>query len=242
MKKKKKIYFILIVVFVVITGSFFYFYSKKDLDEFRKMTTLLLDDSDLTKYFSNPVIKHDKSKVFIEFDLEESFDNLSTQEQFRLLELYNRQIRYFLQCGTEINHLYSKEYVITVQTKNNHYSFDSHAINKNVPLIVNSTLKINDAKAYDTNRLESEQIPINTHETVNGYTYEEIYNYAKRIFKLVSDNGNLYSPTVDTNVVLDAVMDKFGITFEEYDKVYKRYYFHSKEIIKAESVSFFDSW
>jgi len=225
MKKKKNIYFILIVIIVVITCSFSYYYSKKDLDEFKKLTTLLLDDSDLTKYFSNPVIKYDNSKVFIEFDLEESFDKLSTQDQFKLLELYNRQIRYFLQCGTIINHLYFKDFFITVQTKNNHYLFDSRVTNKNVPLIVNSTLKINDVKAYDTSRLESEQIPINTHETVNGYTYEEIYNYAKRIFKLISDNGNLYSPTVDTTVILEAVMDKFGITFEEYDKIYKRYYF-----------------
>ena len=165
MKKKKNIYFILITLFAVIVCSFTYYQIKKDINYLKEISNSFLNDADLTKYFNNAVVNYSDSKVLIKLEVEESYDALSSKEQFTLLELYNRQIRYFLYHSRNKNNLYDKDFIITIHTKNNDYQFTSKIPNKNLPLKVNSILKVNNKKVYNTTLLEAGQIPVNYQET-----------------------------------------------------------------------------
>lgn len=56
-----------------------------------------------------------------------------------------------------------------------------------------------------------------------------ILNYSTHFFNVLTQFGKYYNPEIDSQIILDAVCDKFGLTFEEYARIYQKHYIGNKD-------------
>ncbi|WP_042349372.1 hypothetical protein [Bacillus massiliigorillae] len=227
MKKNVFIFFIALclIIVVIITlekGRYKYHHVQE-------VAISLLEDSYFKDHISNLHTEFkNKDMICITFDLDKEFNTLPTSEKFMLLELYSKQIRYFLRNSAYENPLHDSKIHLKGQISSLQSTFElvSTIPNSYEFFKLDSSLKQNGKEIYNTARYKSEFKDLEKQwddDTTNGYSQKEIYLYATRLFNTMTNRGKNYQPKTDSELILQAVLDKYEITYEEYDYIYKKY-------------------
>ncbi|MGN1402072.1 MAG: hypothetical protein ACI4XL_11275 [Bacillus sp. (in: firmicutes)] len=61
-------------------------------------------------------------------------------------------------------------------------------------------------------------------EKVNGYDDIEIFNYANKLFELMTNDGMYYRGEEDLELILENVCNKYQITPEQIEEINNKYY------------------
>ncbi|WP_050613929.1 hypothetical protein [Bacillus testis] len=164
----------------------------------------------------------EKSTVKINLSLVDQYDNLSAFKQFAVFEFLNRQVRDHLLRDTFQNSLYNYDFEIIGNTKKNNYRFDNPVSNKQLAHNTEGTFQINGENIYSKSTFkrkirEANKKIITSHE-------QKILDDAEKVFLLISSLGKYHHHSSDSKIVYDALEKRFGITQQEYLKLFEKSY------------------
>lgn len=192
-----------------------------------EITTSLLKDEYFSNHISNPKASFKDDTIIISFQLHKSYNLLPTSQKYMLLDIYSKQIRYFLRNSEKKNTLHDANISLEGNIVEYRYTYKltSTLPHKNEFLKPDNSLFLNDKEIYNTGRYTSDfkntELKSDS-ETINGYKHTEILSYAERLYNTMTKRGKNFIPQTDSLLIIQAILDEFDISFEEYDYIYKK--------------------
>ena len=160
--------------------------------------------------------------IILDFKLKDAYDELDAAKQFMILEYFHKQLRYYMRNSGSTSHIDHSKVRAIAKTDANDYYFTNVVPDNDVFTKSESTLYDNGEEVYTTSmfkQLRDQQL-IHLPEDAQE---KKILDYASYFYNLLTQSGENYRPKIDSHIIVDAVCKKFGITSEEYSKIYQRY-------------------
>lgn len=168
-------------------------------------------------------------ELLLEVQLKDSFTELSTLEQFAYLDVYCELIRKYINTSKLNSELTEKDIILTSSNLGDVYKYQSTCWNNGVKMKnYYGILYVNDEKAYSQEQYKAH---ISNHndcleeEFYNGYSDLEIMKYALTVFNLITYGGEMRTLESDNKQITDEVIERFGITQDDFRKIYKKYHY-----------------
>ncbi|MGM9922978.1 MAG: hypothetical protein ACI35R_01870 [Bacillus sp. (in: firmicutes)] len=229
MKKKKWLIVPALALTIFLSYTSFYFYKSYTEKEALKSTAQQIVDD----YFSEGMISNiesviDDNLIHISLDVKERFETWKPVEQFGSFYLFNRQLRFMLWNNSPNTNLHGKDIVISATSNGHSFEYTSTLATENLIYSAKSRLTLDQKVIYTSAEFKNFLNDITAYENiekVNGYDDIEIFNYGRKFFHTLTGGGRHFNPDVDNQLIINAVIDKFGITGKQYRKIYLKYYF-----------------
>ena len=202
----------------------------RNTDQFLQETpVIMIEGLGIEKFIADIIYVKEKDSLHYTVELKEEFMNLSTFEQFGLFHLFCKQFRFKMMYTDQMDQLVHEDLYITAVYKDEVFEYEvivsnkqTKVLNTNATLIVNNESVYTESQFMDEAEVQLEKIGV---EYVNGFSDSEIIEFARRMFRLVTVDGKDIEELKNSlRLVTNAVMEEFGITLEEYTKIYKKYY------------------
>ncbi|MFS0781729.1 hypothetical protein [Bacillus sp. 1P06AnD] len=165
-----------------------------------------------------------EGKIFIYITLKRPFLQLSTYEQYSVLDLMHKRIRYTLKTADPINNLFKNDIRIMAETDGNQFQFWITNPNKEKIHYPNGILQT-DGKTITLKDWQKHN-PNNNPNNRSGTSLKEkeIIEYMERIYHIITNHGVDYNPKKDDKIVVEATMGEFRIDQAEIGRIYRKYY------------------
>ncbi|MBD3109533.1 hypothetical protein IEO70_14385 [Bacillus sp. AGMB 02131] len=189
----------------------------------------MIEDLNFDKYISEITYVKEEDRLHYDFELTEEIEKLSTMEKFAVFHIFSKQLRFRIINTDQMEQLLHEDFYITATVNDEVLEFEVLVSDKPAKLLnTKDTLRINNEIAYtiaeyldDVTGIR-EQMEI---EYVNGYSEWEIMEFAIRMHKLITIDGtDVKELSNASRLVTDAVLEEFGITYDQYIAIYKKYY------------------
>ncbi|MFS0783795.1 hypothetical protein [Bacillus sp. 1P06AnD] len=191
-------------------------------------------DYTMHKIFNTHVNKVDYSfnwadkSIDILLSLAPSYNKLPIGEKFQIIEQAYQQLRYYLKTDTVAYHLYQRNIRLIADCDNHTYLYYNVNPNKTVNilrpkgrLIINDSITVTKEKAQkDAESMKEFKESI----TAEGHSEREILLFSQRIFRILTNFGIDYDPRRDDKVIVQAVLDEYNISYQEYDRIFRKHY------------------
>ncbi|MFS0781719.1 hypothetical protein [Bacillus sp. 1P06AnD] len=164
-------------------------------------------------------------EILVHVELSEEFSDLSHKANYGYLAYYAKHLRYTLRQDLDVLPFQFYDITIIGNHDNKTYSLHNFIPDKSVKVKTKTNLYINNDLAYSSKHYK---IDINRYKTLNPQIVGEdveIVNYAISLFKKITTGGKYYNHEKDSRAILDSVTKKFGITPDQYTKIYMKYFF-----------------
>ncbi|MFS0782185.1 hypothetical protein [Bacillus sp. 1P06AnD] len=220
---RQNLHYLISVSAIIILGIVFISFNK-NIAHINKLTSDLSNSITFNEYLhsTETTVNLNKARIIINYDTKEPYDHLDTVEQFSLLEYYTKQLKYFLRNTKNSLLPYISEIHLISDKGKYPFKFINEIKNHKSGTNSNSILYMNDQKIY-TSGLLKHQIKMYRNNHPEEKKDLEILNYAYNLYRTLTQNGKYYNPTSDSKIILKNVSQKFNITFEEYEYIYKKY-------------------
>lgn len=172
-------------------------------------------------------IEIQNNRIHLEFNHLEQLNNLQPVYAFGYFEFFSKQLRFALLNHNIKNNFYSFDLVITASSNNHIYEYTSTLPNEQFIYATNSHLLKNEETIYTSTEFKKNKerlLSTLSNEKTNGYDELDIYRYGERFFRVLTTNGKYFNPETDKELIIQALQDKFGITREQYNQIYNKYF------------------
>lgn len=191
--------------------------------------TYMIEDLNLEKYISKITYVKEDGCVHYNFELTDQFGKLSSMEQFGLFHMFRNQLRFRMMNTEQMEQLLHENLYITSTVNDEVFEYEVRILEKSAQFIKTSdTLRINNEIVYTKSKYLDDVAEIreqNEIEYVNGYSELEIMKFAVRMHKLITIDGKDVKELRNAaRLVTNAVLEEFGITYEQYINIYMKYY------------------
>lgn len=168
-------------------------------------------------------------EILIEVQLKDSFATLSTLVQFARLDAYCESIRKYMNVSRMNSDSCTKDLILISSNLGDDYRYESTCWNNEVKMKDSyGVFYVNDELVYSQEQYETYKSNHNdslVEEYYNGYSDSEIMKYTVTVFNLITYGGEIRTLESDNNQIVDEVTERFGITEEDFRKIYKKYYY-----------------
>ncbi|WP_042351298.1 hypothetical protein [Bacillus massiliigorillae] len=226
---KKSLVLLILIVMIIIPSSELLRPDQlpKHLKTVEVVTAQILEEYYPNKILYNPKLKIKNQSIHIYFQVHKDFESLNSLEKFVNFELFSKHFRFILFSTKNDAGLQNFDIHISADYNDNLYDYFNVVQNKHLIFSTESNLSCNKKTIFTSSQFkEHSQMLTDDYliEEFNGHSDLDIFNYAIDFFKLLTKNAKYYNPETDNNLILQAVTEKYGITREEYVKIYKKYY------------------
>jgi len=230
--KKKVFIFILILISItlsVVIGFRLRETAVKKEMEMKNIVKTIVSYHYFSKIMNDVSYKSYNDKLLLEVQLKDSFTELSTLEQFAYLDVYCESIRDYVNVSKLNSALTEKDIILTSDNLGDVYKYKSTCWNNDVKMKnYYGILYVNDEEVYCQEQYKDQ---ISTHndsleeEFYNGYSDLEIMKYALLVFNLITYGGEMRTLESDNKQITDEIIERFGITQDDFRKIYIKYYY-----------------
>ncbi|WP_042347416.1 hypothetical protein [Bacillus massiliigorillae] len=226
----KKFFYVLLIVFCIFLPSTKFsdaYRSKSNVKTIEEISCSILDNDYPLRIIDNPKITIKNSNILLHFDIDKEFESVNDFNKFTSFDYFSKKLRYQLFTNHNKTTLYNHDFTFIANTKKDSYEYTNKLPNEQLVFKTRSQLIMNNEIIYTSNEFKkkfNEIASLFPREKINGYDDFEIFMYGYEFFNTMTKRGRYYDPETDNNLVVKAVKDKFGITTEEYEKIYEKYY------------------
>ncbi|WP_042351295.1 hypothetical protein [Bacillus massiliigorillae] len=228
MFKKRLLILVLLAISLIAALELLNSYkTHKEMKILQQESHQILTESNKNLPFSNLKTNMKNNTINIDLDIDTSFDNLQPISQFAYFEYFSKKLRFELLHNEYKNDLYKFDIMVTAHSNNKAFQYNNTLPNKQMIYKVTSYLSINQKVIYTSSEFKKDydillaQIP---KEKVNGHDDIDIYLYGENFFNLLTKYGKYFNQKRDKDTIVNAVMEEFDITKEEYYRIYNKYY------------------
>ncbi len=229
----RKLLFILLII--ALSGVFLFEIAQKKVQQkadnfiFKEFANQLNDSFEINEYIDHISYDDFDSSIIFNLQFNKKFSELPVYNQFSVLYTYCKHLRFHIMNYDEKRFLLNRNIYLMGNYNDLTFQFDYVTQREGLTSFKpKAVLSINGKPVYE----ERQYITLTKNlgcnmETnyINGHSDKEIMEYASRIFNLITNYGSDVEIERDFDVVLNEVIDKFTITFEDYSRIYKKYYF-----------------
>ena len=233
LNSKKKV-FILIIIFIFFSLSVAVgikirttvVKKEKELDE---IVNTIANYHYVSEIMNDVSYEHNNDEILIEVQFKDSFATLSTLVQFARLDAFCESIRDYMNVSRLNSDSCKKDFILISSNLGDDYRYESTCWNNEVKMKDSyGVLYVNDELVYSQEQYETHKYNHNDsleEEFYNGYSDLEIMKYIAIVFNLITYEGKVRTPGADNKQIVDEVTERFGITQEDFRKIYKKYYY-----------------
>ncbi|WP_042348592.1 hypothetical protein [Bacillus massiliigorillae] len=219
---RKSVFFYVSLIVLTIIYLLHIFESSRNVSNLKKVANEIRQSYPFNYFIENIDIQYSHFTTEINLELINQYDELELINQFAIFEYFQRQLRHFLLTGDYQNPLHISDFKLVGNTDSNKYFLSSDIPeNRTVHYNVENFFYINNKKSYHTNTLDNSLYNKLKDE---GKFDLEVLQYADCMFRLITSGGRNYIHKTDEKIILDSISEKFGITHEEFNHIYYKYY------------------
>jgi len=232
LKSKKKLFILIIILFFSLSVAVgikirtTVVKKDKELDEIVNVVSNYRYVSEIMNVVS---YEQHNDEILIEVQLKDSFATLSTLVQFARLDAYCESIRKYMNVSRMNSDSCTKDLILISSNLGDDYRYESTCWNNEVKMKDSyGVFYVNDELVYSQEQYETYKSNHNdslVEEYYNGYSDSEIMKYTVTVFNLITYGGEIRTLESDNNQIVDEVTERFGITEEDFRKIYKKYYY-----------------
>ncbi|MFS0781186.1 hypothetical protein [Bacillus sp. 1P06AnD] len=202
---------------------------------FQALAALEMRKPIFSQYFDNHQVEFKKKNVHIQIKGSERFESLPHEEQFVVLSLFHKQLKYKLKYGRfftadyPYNPLYMHSLQLHVKTGKQTYTYLNTHSNKG--LIFSSQGKlVFGSKVLTQQKVRTSMwiyekyiVPIQNDKTSNGHYEKDVLDYIINYAKLLTKNMKKIDLVDDFPIIERLVLSKFNISRQELYNIYSKW-------------------
>ena len=192
--------------------------------EMNKITKTVMNDINYIRHMKDVSCQPFNDELVLDVQFKDSFTALSTIEQFAYLDAYCESIRKYINASKLTSEYGRVDIILTSSNLSDVYKYHNTCWNRSVY----GVLYMNDEQVYCQKQYTIFKSNFNyslVEEYFNGYSDLEIMKYTVNVYNLITYGGAIRTLDSDNDQIASEVTERFGITQEDFRKIYKKYYY-----------------